>query len=161
MTPVGTGQLVANGGFENGQVPWAETSAAGNQLITTNTPHTGSYSAWLCGYISCSDTLSQTITVPSSFTSITMTFWWDVANPDATCSGAFRFLLKTISGVQIASPFVRCSSTTTNGWVQQTVTLTSPLSSYKGQQVQVVFTATDNSTGSASYFLDDVAMTSQ
>jgi hypothetical protein len=151
-------ELISNGGFENGQAPWIETSSAGRQLIAAGAAHTGSSAARLCGYTACNDALSQTVTVPSTFTSITLTFWWNVTNADTTCSGAFKALVRTPAGVMITTPFVRCSSTTTNGWAQGSATLTSPLSSYKGQQVQLVFTATDNTTGSASYLLDDVSL---
>jgi hypothetical protein len=45
----GSTELVVNGGFEAGQTPWHEQSSGGYQMIDYSNPHTGSYSAWLCG----------------------------------------------------------------------------------------------------------------
>src|SRR5258708_38848629 len=50
-TPTATnGGLISNGGFENGQSPWKESSAGSYKLISTSKPHTGKNSAYLYGY---------------------------------------------------------------------------------------------------------------
>src|SRR4051794_40426113 len=43
-------QLVTNGGFESGSTGWQQSSANGYPLVDSSLPHSGAYSAWLCGY---------------------------------------------------------------------------------------------------------------
>jgi uncharacterized protein YkwD len=150
-------QFLTNGGFESGQTPWSESSAAGYQLVSTSTPHSGTHAAWLCGYSSCNDSIGQTVTLPSSFTALSLTFWLDQTLPDSSCSGALKVVLKTAAGATIATPYSRCSSSATGGYAQQTASLTSALQPYAGQQVQVVFAGT--ATGSTNYYIDDAALT--
>jgi kumamolisin len=70
-----TSQLVVNGGFENGQAPWQESTANGAQLISSLRAHSGAFSAWLCGYNFCNDQLWQTVTLPASLSQVTLSYW--------------------------------------------------------------------------------------
>ena len=68
-------QLLANNGFENGQSPWKESSTGGYQIVDPTNPHTGSYSAYLCGYDYCKDQIWQTVTLPSTTTKVVLSYW--------------------------------------------------------------------------------------
>jgi kumamolisin len=160
-TPVPNVQLLSNGGFESGTTPWTQSSAGGYPLVTTSRPHTGSYSAWLCGTSACNDQISQTVTVPSSVSHVTLTYWYYSDTSDAAgspCYDYFYARLKTSSGTVITTPQQACNSSVTNGWVQQSYDLTSALAAYAGQQVVLSFQGTTASGKYSDFFVDDVSL---
>ena len=67
-------QLLANTGFESGATSWSATSG----VITSDSgqaAHAGSWKAWLDGYgTTHTDTLSQTVTIPSGCSGATLSF---------------------------------------------------------------------------------------
>src|SRR5579871_1758464 len=112
-----TGQLILNGGFESGQSPWQESTANGAQLVSTQRAHTGSFSAWLCGYDSCNDQLWQTVTLPASFSQLTLTYWVFIdtqESPGSQCFDFFRSRIRTTGGSTIATPQTACNANATN-----------------------------------------------
>lgn len=155
-------QLVRNGGFENGQSPWQESTANGAQLISSLRPHTGTFSAWLCGYNFCNDQLWQTVTLPSSFSQVTLTYWVFIDTqeaPGSPCVDTFRSRMRTSGGSTIVQAQSACNTNATNSWVFKSFDLTSALRSFAGQRVQVYFQGTTNSTRPSDFFVDDVALT--
>ncbi|MFG2841825.1 protease pro-enzyme activation domain-containing protein [Kitasatospora sp. NPDC048296] len=155
-TPPPTGgctaaQLIGNGGFESGTAaPW--TASSGVITNSTSEPaHSGSWKAWLDGYGSThTDTLSQTVSVPTGCASATLTFWLHIDTAE-TGSTAYDTLtlqannttLKTWSNADAAS-----------GYVQQTVDLTS----FAGQTVNLTFTGTEDGSNQTSFVIDDAAL---
>ncbi|HZT96830.1 MAG TPA: protease pro-enzyme activation domain-containing protein [Chloroflexota bacterium] len=161
-TNPGGSQLVVNGGFENGQSPWSESSSGGYQIIDPTRPHTGSYSAWLCGYNRCNDQIWQKVTLPSSFSKVTLTYWLYSDTSEATgspCYDYFYSKVRTSSGGTIKTTQTQCNTSVTNGWVQYSFDVTSALSSYKGQSVQVYFQGKTDSSLPSDFFVDDVTLT--
>jgi subtilase family serine protease len=156
----GGSQLIVNGGFENGQSPWTESSSGGYQLIDTTRPHTGSYSAYLCGYNSCNDQIWQAVTLPGTITHATLTFWWYMSTSESgsTCYDYFRVRVRTSSGSIISTPFQKCNANATNGWQQVTLDLTSTLQSRAGQTIQIYFQGTTDYSLITSVFVDDVTL---
>ena len=155
-----TAQLIKNGGFESGQSPWSESSANGYQLIDPTNPHTGSYSAWLCGYNNCSDAIWQTVTIPSTMTKSTLSFWLyiDTQESGSTCYDYFYARIRTSGGTTITTPLKQCNANA-HGWVQYTYDVSSALSGYKGQNVQVYFQGTTDSSLYSDMYVDDVTFT--
>ncbi|MGW2370901.1 protease pro-enzyme activation domain-containing protein [Kitasatospora sp. NPDC001683] len=155
-TPPPTGgctaaQLIGNGGFETGTAaPWTTSSGVVDNS-SSQPAHSGSWKAWLDGYGSThTDTLSQTVSVPTGCASATLTFWLHIDTAE-TGSTAYDTLtlqangtkLKTWSNVNAAS-----------GYVQQTVDLTS----FAGQTVTLKFTGTEDGSNQTSFVIDDVAL---
>ena len=70
-------QLLGNPGFETGSAaPWSSTARVINPNGAGETAHSGSWYAWLDGYgTTHTDTLSQTVTIPSGCTNYTFSFW--------------------------------------------------------------------------------------
>src|SRR5579864_4839383 len=69
-------QLIGNPGFENGTntAPWTLTAGVINNS-SAEPPHSGAWDAWLDGYgTNHTDTATQTVTIPSTATTATLSF---------------------------------------------------------------------------------------
>jgi subtilase family serine protease len=161
-TPVPGGSLIQNGGFENGLDPWQESSAAGYEIVDSTNPHSGQYSAYLCGYSSCTDNISQDFTVPNSVHNITITYWWygATSRSASSCKDALNVTLLASNGRVIGKLQHSCNSNATQQWAQVTFNATSQLSRYAGQTVTLSFTGTTSSSYSVTtaFFVDDVVV---
>ncbi len=153
-----TTQLLSNAGFESGSSPWVESSTGGYEIVDSSNPHTGSYSAYLCGYSSCTDTIYQTVALPSTTTKAVLSFWSyiDTYDSGSSCSDTFTASLRTTSGTTISTVQSQCN-TNTHGWTQYTFDVTTSLSSYKGKSVEIYFKGTTKSSTDSDFYVDDVA----
>jgi subtilase family serine protease len=81
----GAQQLLGNGGFETGSIsPWTASSGVLASTSEGVPAQAGDYLAWLDGYGEAhTDTLAQTVTIPSDCVSATLTYWVEV-NSTAT-----------------------------------------------------------------------------
>ncbi len=154
-----TTQMLANPGFENGQSPWLESSSGGYQIVDPTNPHTGSYSAWLCGYNGCSDAIWQAVTLPSTTTKVVLSYWVyiDTNESGSTCYDYFRVRLRTSAGATISTVSTKCNANA-SGWTQYTFDVSSALSSYHGQAIQVAFLGTNDYSLPTDFFVDDVQL---
>ncbi|MFF4948372.1 M28 family peptidase [Streptomyces chattanoogensis] len=155
LTVKGTGsctgqQLLANGGFENGTAPWTgDTGTIGAH--SGRSAHSGSRFAWLGGYgSSATDSLSQSVTLPSGCAKATLTYWLhiDTDETDRVAYDTFRVkvgntTLTTLSNTDAAT-----------GYTQRTLDLTP----YIGQQITLTFTATEDAGLQTSFVIDDAAL---
>lgn len=150
--PPGTEKIV-NGGFESGTTPWAQTSTGGYQLITTTRPHAGSYSAWLGGYNSGTDTISQTVQVPSNGS---LRYWWYMTTSESgsTPYDYFRVRLYSTGGSLLATLRTFTNASGAGLWRQDTLAV----GGYAGQTVRVEFSATTDFSLPSSFFVDDVSL---
>ncbi|MGH2517620.1 MAG: IPT/TIG domain-containing protein, partial [Ktedonobacterales bacterium] len=156
-----TTQLLANPGFESGQTPWSESSANGYQIVDPTNPHTGSYSAYLCGYDYCNDQIWQTVTLPSTTSKVVLSYWLYIDTSEASgspCYDYFHAKIRTSSGGTITTVQTKCNSNANNGWVQYTFDLTSATNSYHGKQIEVYFQGTTDVSLPTDFFVDDVAL---
>lgn len=165
--PAAATQLLQDGGFEASPSPWQTYSKGGFQVIDGANPHTGSGAFYACDYPGCDDRVWQTVTVPATVSSATLTFWLD-ASPAAVN------IYRSACLDQLAITFGSPTSTTavnigqaachpTRGYVLVTYNVTSALAAYAGQQVVVTFRATAaNLTSGPSSFsfwiIDDVSL---
>ena len=158
--PPGVGLLTHNGGFENGVDPWQESSAAGYEIIDATNPHSGRYSAYLCGYSSCDDSIVQVFAVPSSATNITVSYWWYGATTRTarSCRDTFTVNVLNSSGKVIAKLQQACNTNATQNWQRVRFDVTNVLSHYAGQTVTLIFNARTTSSLSvtSAFFVDDV-----
>lgn len=155
----GTGSSLSNGGFEGGTLSWAQASNGGYQLINSLYPHSGSQSAFLCGYSSCIDTLYQTVTLPSTITKAALSYWTYIDTQDGAstaCTDTLTASIRTMSGTTITTMQTQCN-TNTHGWTQYTFDVTASLSGYTSQKVEISFQGMTKTTTSSDFYLDDVA----
>ncbi|SFF35842.1 Peptidase family M1 [Actinacidiphila alni] len=145
-------QVVANGGFESGTSPWTGTTGA----ITSGggqSAHTGTRFAWLDGYGSThTESLAQTVTIPSGCSSASLTFWLHIDTAETTRTTAYDKLTAKIGSTTVAT---YSNLDAASGYVQRTV----DVSAYIGQSVSLGFTGTEDSGLQTSFVLDDVALT--
>jgi hypothetical protein len=147
---------IQNPGFENGaDGAWTEYSAHGwpiivdsTQLGTVVTPHNGQWAAWLGGELDDISSISQTVAITQQ--SSTLKYWKWIGSQDV-CGYDFGRIL--INGSAVYS-FDLCTSTNTNGWVTETLDLTS----YIGQNVELTFLAETDGSNNSNLFIDDVTL---
>ncbi|MEU5097945.1 hydrolase [Streptomyces sp. NPDC020996] len=150
-------QLLGNNGFESGATTWSATSG----VITNSTgesARTGSYYAWLNGYGSANtDTLSQSVTIPSGCTTVTLSFYLHVDTAETTTSTAYDTLKVQVlnsSGTVLGTLATYSNLNAAGGYTQRSFSL----ASYAGQTVTLKFTGTEGSTLQTSFVIDDTAL---
>jgi thermitase len=144
---------LTNGGFENGTSPWVQSSTNGYQLIDTTRPHAGSYSAYLAGYNAATDTIYQTVAIP---TNGTLSYWWYMSSAEATTTAYdyLRVRLYNTSGVLVATLKTHSNRDARGAWYQDSISL----ASYAGQTLRIRFEGTTDSSLVTDFFVDDAAV---
>ncbi|MFJ9249961.1 putative Ig domain-containing protein [Streptomyces sp. NPDC101776] len=145
-------QLLGNAGFESGNTTWTASSG----VITNSSSEaarTGSYKAWLDGYGSAhTDTLSQSVTVPSGCTATTFTFYLHVDTAETTTSTAYDKLTVTAGSTTLAT-YSNLNAAT--GYVAKSFSL----SAFAGSTVTLKFSGVEDSSLQTSFVVDDTAVT--
>jgi Pro-kumamolisin, activation domain len=157
--PPVSNSLLQNGDFENGVTPWQESSAGGYELIDTTNAHGGQYGAYLCGYSSCNDVISQSFVVPASTSHLALSYWLDVRTHRTTtaCRDTLNVMLLNSHGKVIGKMQPACNTSATGQWQQATTNVA--FSQYAGQTVTLVFSGrTTTSQATTAFFIDDVAV---
>ncbi|MCX4767617.1 M4 family metallopeptidase [Streptomyces sp. NBC_01275] len=145
-------QLLGNNGFESGNTTWTASSG----VITNSSSQaarTGSYKAWLDGYGSThTDTLSQSVTIPSGCTNTTFTFYIHIDTAETTTSTQYDKLTVT-AGTATLATYSNLNAAT--GYVQKSFSL----GSYAGTTVALKFSGVEDSSLQTSFVIDDTAVT--
>ena len=148
------GNILGNPGFESGATTWTGTAGP----ITNNTgraARTGSWKLWLGGNGSSStETVNQTVTVPSTATAATLSYWirTDTAESGSTAYDTMR--VQVVSG-GTATTLRSFSNVGTNATYTQ---YSHNLTAYKGKTVTIRFTMTEDSSLQTSFVVDDTAL---
>ncbi|MFF4565140.1 hydrolase [Streptomyces sp. NPDC001435] len=150
-------QLLGNNGFESGNSTWSASSG----VITNSTgesARTGSYYAWLDGYGSATtDTLSQSVTIPSGCTAAALSFYLHIDTAETTTSTAYDTLEVQVlnsSGTVLSTLATYSNLNAASGYTKRSFSL----ASYAGQTVTLKFTGTEGNTLQTSFVLDDTAL---
>jgi hypothetical protein len=153
-----TTQILGNPGFENGSTspaPWSVTAGVINNS-TSEPPHAGSWDAWLDGYgTTHTDTVLQQVTIPSTATAATLTFFLHIDTAETTTSTAFDTLsvqVRNSSGTVLSTLATFSNLNHNTGYAQKSFNLLS----FKGQTIQIFFKGVEDSTLQTSFVLDDV-----
>ncbi|MFJ3306500.1 M1 family aminopeptidase [Streptomyces sp. NPDC086549] len=145
-------QVVTNGGFESGTSSWTQSSSSVITSRTGQTAHGGTSFAWLNGVGSThTDTLSQSVTIPSGCSTATLTFWLHIDTAETTSSTAYDKLTAKIGSTTLAT-YSNLNKNT--GYVQKSF----DVSAFAGQTVNLAFTGTEDSSLQTSFVLDDIAL---
>ncbi|MER5450271.1 hydrolase [Streptomyces sp. NPDC002766] len=150
-------QLLGNNGFESGSTTWSASSG----VITNSTgesARSGSYYAWLDGYGSATtDTLSQSVTIPSGCTTAALSFYLHVDTAETSTSAAYDTLKVQVlnsSGTVLGTLATYSNLNAASGYTQRSFSL----AGYAGQTVTLKFTGTEGSTLQTSFVIDDTAL---
>ncbi|WP_371649707.1 MULTISPECIES: M1 family aminopeptidase [unclassified Streptomyces] len=145
-------QVVANGGFESGTSPWSQSQTSVITSRTGQSAHGGTTFAWLNGVGSThTDTLSQSVTIPSGCSTATLTFWLHIDTTETTSSTAYDKLTAKIGSTTLAT---YSNLNKNSGYLQKSF----DVSAFAGQTVNVGFTGTEDSSLQTSFVIDDVAL---
>jgi len=157
--PPGT-ELLANRGFESGNVTWVATAGVITNS-TGQTPRSGSWYAWLDGYgTTHTDTLYQQIAVPSSATTVTLSFWLKINTAETTSVTPFDTLqvqIRNSSNTVLSTLATYSNLNKTTGYVQKTFDITS----FKGQTIRIYFLGQEDSSLQTSFVIDDTSCVTQ
>ena len=152
------GQLITNGGFESGSTGWTESSSGGYELVDNSNPHSGSNEAYMCDYNNCTESIYQTITIPSSVTSATLSFYDYISTQETSHPyDYFKVQVRNTSGTVLGTLQTLSDGSITGSWKQSSLSL----NSYKGQTVEIYFLATNDSQSPTAFYLDDVSVVAQ
>ncbi|NUQ94995.1 MAG: M1 family peptidase [Streptomyces sp.] len=145
-------QVVGNGGFESGTSPWTQSSASVITSRSGQTAHGGTSYAWLDGTGGThTDTLSQSVTIPSGCSTATLSFWLHIDTAETTSSIAYDKLTAKIGSTTLAT-YSNLDKNT--GYVKKTL----DVSAFAGQTVSLAFTGSEDSSLQTSFVLDDIAL---
>jgi len=158
-----TQQLLGNPGFENGSAspaPWSGSSGIFDSS-TTEPAHSGTWKAWLDGYGSAhTDSLLQTVTIPSTATSAALSFWLHIDTAETTTTTVYDTLkvqVRSSAGTVLTTLATYSNLTANSGYVQKSFSLLP----YKGQTVQVYLVGAEDSASQTSFVVDDFALNVQ
>jgi pseudomonalisin len=154
-------QLLLNPGFESGSVNWVATPAVIGQNGPAEPAHSGTWDAWLDGYgINHTDTLYQQVTIPSTITTATLTFWLHIDTAETTKTTAFDTLnvqVRNSSNTVLATLATFSNLNKNTGYALHTY----DLSAYKGQTIRVYLIGVEDSSLQTSFVVDDFALNVQ
>ena len=159
ITFLTTTQHVGNPGFESGPTttPWTLSAGVINSSAA-EPPHTGSWDAWMGGFATThTDTALQEVTIPAGANIATLTFWLHIDTAETTTTTAFDTLkvqIRNSSGTVLSTLATYSNLNKASGYQQKTFNLTS----FRGQTIQIFFTASDDVSLQTSFVLDDVTV---
>ena len=153
-------ELLANRGFESGNVTWVATAGVITNS-TGQTPRTGSWYAWFDGYgTTHTDSLYQQVAIPSSANTVTLSFWLKINTAETTTTTQFDRLqvqIRNSSNTVLATLATYSNLDKTSGYVQKTFDLTA----FRGQTVRIYFLGTEDSSLQTSFVIDDTSCVTQ
>jgi hypothetical protein len=145
-----SGQLLLNPGFESGNTSWTTTSG----VITEDSAdaYAGNWFSFLDGYTSAeTDTLAQTVTIPSGCTA-TLSYYLYVGTNE-TSTKALDTLKLTVAGT-LEQSFSDLTNTG-GGYVQESVNL----SSFAGTSPKILWTSKQTGSKETDFFIDSTSLT--
>jgi len=159
-TPVPGAELLLNRGFESGAVNWTATAGVITNS-TGQTPRTGAFYAWLDGYgTTHTDSLFQTVTIPASANTVTLSFWLKINSSETTTTTQFDRLqvqIRNSSNTVLSTLATFSNLDETTGYVLKSF----DISSFRGQTVRIYFLGTEDSSLQTSFVIDDTSCTTQ
>jgi hypothetical protein len=121
--------------------------------------HSGSWFAWLDGYgTPHTDTLAQTVTLPTGCTNYTLSLWKHIDTSEDTSSAVdtLKVQLLNSSGTVLATLATFSNLNAANGYQQVSYSI----AGYAGQKVTLKLTGTetDKGGGTTDFTIDDTAI---
>jgi alpha-tubulin suppressor-like RCC1 family protein len=154
-----TTELITNGGFESGTTGWVMVGPV--VPTTSHYPHTGIGYAVMGEANNSADTMYQLITVPANATAATLSYWYNILSdePGTTPYDSLNVSIRNTSGTVLSTVDIKWNTDKDAGpgnpyYRQKTFDLLP----YRGQQVQILFLASTDSTNKSYFKIDDVSV---
>ncbi|HEY9473220.1 MAG TPA: M4 family metallopeptidase, partial [Mycobacteriales bacterium] len=151
------GQKLGNPGFESGTTPWTASSGVIGAW-SGQSAHSGSRFAWLNGYgTSTTNTLAQTVTLPSGCSNYTLSFWLHIDTDETTSSTAYdtlRVQILNTGGTVLGTLATYSNLNDAPGYTLRSFNV----GAYAGQTIQVKFTGVEDVSLQTSFVIDDTAL---
>jgi photosystem II stability/assembly factor-like uncharacterized protein len=150
--------IVSNGGFETGSAaPWLLTGL--DQVVYSAedlpvAPHGGAYAAQLCGCDSTTESMYQTVAIPTG-ASATLGFAWYMETEEEVGPLDFLEVQLRAPGGDVAETLRTLSDRSSRGqWVEERF----DVSSYQGMTLELAFVGTTNEARPTTFLIDDVVL---
>jgi Putative Ig domain len=155
-------QLLGNPGFATGSLsPWTATAGvlASTSEGAPSYPSSDPYLAWLDGYGGAhTDTLSQSVTIPATCKTATLSFWLYINSDDPTGKAYDTFTTQVLnsSGTVLATLGTLSNQNEGSGYVEHSYSVTP----YIGQTITIKFTGKETLGDGydTNFFEDDNAL---
>ena len=152
-----TTNLLGNPGFESGATTWVQSGS----VISNSTSQPARSGTWKAdlngfGYVS-TESFYQTVTIPATVTSATLSFWLHIDTAETTTSTAYDKLsvqVQNSSGTVLNTLATYSNLNKNTGYVQKSF----DLSSYKGQTIRLSIKGTEDYSLKTSFVLDDFVL---
>lgn len=157
-----TQQLLANPGFESGNVNWYASAANIFDGTTAGSaPRTGTWKAFLQGYGTTSnDQLGQVVTIPSTACTLVLKFWLKILTVETGTIAWDTLTVQTLdnaTGAQIQALATYSNVNAGTAYVERTFTL--PVASYRGKTIRLQFNGAEDASNATGFFVDDASLT--
>ena len=151
----GSGELIANGGFEGSAASW---TLSGNAYWSSGgNAHSGTGYTVLGFYNSASGSEYQTVTIPAGHPA-NLTFWLNITTNEGltTAYDFFYVEVRSTSGALLGTlgTFSNRNATSLGSYTQRSFSL----AGWRGQTVRVQFRATTDSILPTAFRVDDVSL---
>lgn len=150
-------EKILNGGFESGATSWTGTTGAIGTW-SGQPAYEGTRNLWLGGNgKTATESLYQQVTIPSSATSATLSFYLHIDTAETTTSTAYdkcAVTVKNSSGTTLKTLATYSNLNKATGYQLRTF----DLSAYKGQTVRVHFNMTEDAYLQTSFVVDKVSL---
>ncbi|SNR72506.1 M20/M25/M40 family metallo-hydrolase [Actinoplanes regularis] len=148
----GAGQKLGDPGFENTTTSWTASSGVIGANTGDGAPRTGTRDAWLNGYGSThTDTLSQSVTLPSGCSSYALSFYLKIVTAETTTTSQYDKLTVKVGGTTLQV----FSNLNAGAYTLRSYNL----AAFAGQTVTLTFTGVEDSGLKTSFVVDDTALT--
>jgi Subtilase family/Bacterial Ig domain/Peptidase inhibitor I9 len=152
-----TSELLGNPGFETGAAaPWTATPFVISGSLDPPA-RTGAFKAWLDGYGSLhTDTLSQTVAIPATACTATLSFWLLIRSAETTTTIAADKLTVTVApaGQPATTLAIYSNLDRSPAYVERSFDLTP----FRGQTVTIGFRGMEDFARQTSFVVDDVSV---
>ena len=159
--PTPTGDLILNGGFESGATSWAgSTGTIGNWNVSPyyQPAYAGVNASYLGGNgVTTTETLYQTVTIPSTASSATLSFRLHIDTKETTTYTAYDKLaveVRNSSGTLLKTLATYSNLNKATGYQLRSF----DVSAYKGQTIRVHFNMTEDSMYATNFLVDAVSL---
>jgi PKD repeat protein len=150
-------QLIGNPGFETGTAsPWTATSGVVSNS-SSEPAHSGSWDAWIDGYSSAhTDTLSQSVTIPTGCNTSTLSFWLhvDTGHTSTSVIDTLKVQLLGSSGTVLTTLATYSNLDANTGYLQKSFNV----GAYAGQTVTLKLTGVQANSVQTSFVTDDYTL---